>query len=605
MLPPAMAVLDPVAFLRATPPFDHLPQGAFDDAAQSVEIVFHPKGARVASRGAKPLEHLYVIRKGAVRLERDGATLQLLEEGEIFGFTSLITGRATLDVLVEDELLAYRIPKAVFERLLQNASFAGHFATGLGDRLRSSLERGEVAAFQADLSMPLRQLVRQPQWVDADATVQDAARVMRDEGISSVLVRADPPGIVTDTDFRNKVLAVGLPATTPVVDIYSAPLRPLRDDMPIYAAWQYVLQNGGLRHVPVAGSDGILGVVTTTDLLKQTAQGPVAVMKRVERLAGREALPGYASKVAGMSSSLLAGGLDPFVIAGFVARLNDTLITRILRWAEKDLGPPPVPYAWIAFGSEGRMEQTILSDQDNALVYAEDTPEARDYFPRLAERAVGDLLKAGFPRCPGDCMATKWNASVDWWRRQFRSWIEEPRPQSLLQAAIFFDFRPVHGELLLGSLDAELARAGKTPTFLSALAKAALEFRPPAGLLLRLKGASSRVDIKVHGVTPVVALARTYALEVGSRSHATLDRLQDAVRAGLMGQDEYATLAEAYRFVVQLRLREQIRMASESRPLSNVVSFADLSSIERSRLREAFGAITSWQQRAAYHFRVF
>jgi CBS domain-containing protein len=600
-----MAVLDPVAFLRATPPFDRLPEDAFDEAAKSLEIVFYPKGAHIVTHGVKPLEHLFVIRKGAVRLEREGATLQLLEEGEIFGFTSLITGRATLDVIVEDDLLAYRIPKQVFDRLQTNATFAGHFATSLGDRLRNALERREVATFQADLSMPLSQLVRPPQWIEASASVQDAARIMRDEGISSVLVRADPPGIVTDSDFRNKVLAAGLPASTPVVEIYSAPLRPLRDDTPIYAAWQYVLQHGGVRHLPVAKGDDIVGVVTTTDLLKQTAQGPVAVMKRVERLAGRDALPGYASKVAGMSSSLLAGGLDPFVIAGFVARLNDTLITRILRWAEKDMGAPPMPYAWIAFGSEGRMEQTILSDQDNALVYAEETPAAKEYFSKLAERAVGDLIQAGFPRCPGDCMATKWHGSLNWWRRQFREWIEEPKPQSLLQAAIFFDFRPVHGELALDPLDRELDRAGKTATFLSCLAKAALEFKPPAGLLLRLKGSSSKVDIKAHGVTPVVALARAYALEVGSKSHATLDRLQDAVRAGLMGQDEYATVAEAYRFVVQLRLREQIRMASQGKPLSNVVSFADLSSIERSRLREAFSAIDAWQQRAAYHFRIF
>jgi len=600
-----MAVLDPVAFLRATPPFDRLPEDAFDGAARSLEVVFYPKGARLASRGAKPLEHLYVIRKGAVRLEREGTTLQVLEEGEIFGFTSLITGRATLDVVVEDELLAYRIPKAVFDRLQSIAPFAGHFAIGLGDRLRSSLDRGEVATFQADLSMPLGQLVRPPQWVDGAATVQDAARIMRDEGVSSVLVRSDPPGIATDTDFRNNVLAAGLPASTPVVEVCSRPLRPLRDDTPIYAAWQYVLEHGGVSHVPVAKGDAVIGVVTIIDLLKQTAQGPVAVMKRVERLAGREALPGYASKVAGMSSALLAGGLDPFVIAGFVARLNDTLITRILRWAEKDLGPPPVPYAWIAFGSEGRMEQTILSDQDNALVYAEETPEARRYFDALAERAVGDLIQAGFPRCPGDCMATKWHGSLEWWRGQFREWVDDPQPQSLLQAAIFFDYRPVHGELSLEPLDRELARAGRAAKFLTALAKAALEFRPPPGLLLRLRGASSKVDIKAHGVTPVVALARTYALEVGSKSHATLDRLGDAVRAGLLGRDEFATLSEAYRFVVALRLREQIRMASAGKPLTNLVSFADLSSIERSRLREAFGAIASWQERAAYHFRIF
>ena len=600
-----MSVLDPVAFLRATPPFDRLRESEFAEAAKSLEVAFYAKGTRIVTRGVQPLEHLYVIRKGSVRIEREGMTIELLEEGEIFGFTSLITGKANLDVIVEDELLAYRIPKAVFNRLQLNATFAGHFAASLGDRLRSSLDRGEVATFQADLSMPLGKLVRPPQWIEATATVQDAARVMRDEGISSVLVRAEPPGIVTDSDFRNKVLAAGLPASTKLVEIYSSPLRPLRDDTPIYAAWQYVLQHGSLRHVPVSKGDEIIGVVTTTDLLKQTAQGPVAVMKRVERLGGRDDLPGYASKVAGMSSSLLSGGLDPFVIAGFVARLNDTLVTRILRWAEKEMGPPPVPYAWIAFGSEGRMEQTILSDQDNALVYAEDTPGAKEYFGKLSARAVGDLLQAGFPRCPGECMATKWHGSTEWWRLQFREWIEEPRPQSLLQAAIFFDFRPVHGELGLDPLDRELDRAGRTSTFLSSLAKAALEFKPPAGILLRLKGSSSRVDIKFHGVTPVVALARAYALEVGSKSHATLERLQDAVRAGLMGQDEFATIAEAYRFVVQLRLREQIRMASEGKALSNVISFADLSSIERSRLREAFSAISSWQERAAYHFRVF
>ncbi|HVP69071.1 MAG TPA: DUF294 nucleotidyltransferase-like domain-containing protein [Anaeromyxobacteraceae bacterium] len=600
-----MTVPDPVAFLRATPPFDRLPEDAFEDAARSLEVVFYPKGARLASRGARPFEHLYVIRKGAVRLERDGTTLQLLEEGEIFGFTSLITGKATLDVVVEEELLAYRIPKAVFDRLQSNALFAGHFAIGLGDRLRSSLDRGEVSTFQADLSLPLSRLVRPPRWVDASATVQDAARIMRDEGISSVLVRADPPGIVTDTDFRNNVLAAGLPASTPVVAIYSAPLRPLRDDTPVYAAWQHVLEHGGVSHVPVARGTEVVGVVTVTDLLKQTAQGPVAVMKRVERLSDRDALPGYARKVAGMSSSLLAGGLDPFVIAGFVARLNDTLVARILRWAEKELGPPPTPYAWIAFGSEGRMEQTILSDQDNGLVYAEDTPEASAYFQALARRAVDDLIAAGFPPCPGECMATKWRGSLDWWRDQFRGWVDDLRPQSLLQAAIFFDYRRVFGELALDPLDRELSRAGRDAKFLSALAHSALEFRPPPGLLLRLRGASSRVDIKVHGVTPVVGLARTYALEAGSRSHATLDRLEDAVHAGLMGRDEYATLAEAYRFVVALRLREQIRMASTGQPLTNAVSFAELSSVERSRLREAFGAIAAWQERAAYHFRVF
>src|SRR5512146_1635300 len=145
-----MASLDPIAFVRGTPPFDALPAVAFEDAARALEIVFQPAGTRLLSQGGKPSEHLYLIRKGAVRLERDGQTLQVLEEGEIFGFTSLISGKASLDVIVEEDLLAYRIPRREFQALLAHAPFAGHFASGLAERLRVSLERSQVASFQPD-----------------------------------------------------------------------------------------------------------------------------------------------------------------------------------------------------------------------------------------------------------------------------------------------------------------------------------------------------------------------------------------------------------------------------------------------------------------------
>ena len=138
-------------------------------------------------------------------------------------------------------------------------------------------------------------------------------------------------------------------------------------------------------------------------------------MKRVERLGGRDALPGYGQRVTEMASALFAGGLDPVVIAGFVARLNDTLLQRILRWAEADLGPPPCRFAWLAFGSEGRMEQLLLTDQDHALVYEDDTPEAKRYFQAVAEQVNADLVAAGFPRCPGGYMASSWHGPLSAW----------------------------------------------------------------------------------------------------------------------------------------------------------------------------------------------
>ncbi len=595
--------LDPVAFVRQTPPFDGLPEAAFADAARSIEIVFYPSGARVLQRGGTPSEHLYVIRKGAVRIERDGQTLQVLEEGEIFGFTSLISGKATLDVVVEEDLLAYRVPKKQFEALLAHAPFAGHFASGLAERLKYSLERSQVASFQPDLGVPVDSLLRRPPvFVAPEATVGEAARVMAEVRVSSVLVRSDPVGIVTDRDFRRRVLAAGRGPETPVLDVYTAPVTSIASETPVYEAWRILLESK-VHHLPVTRGGQIVGVLSATDLLKHTAAGPVAVMKRVERLGGRDALPGYGTKVTEMASALFAGGLECTVIGGFVARLNDTLLGRILRWAEADLGPPPTPYAWLVFGSEGRMEQTLLTDQDNALVWGDDTPEARTYFAALAARATEDLIAAGFPRCPGGYMATRWLGPLAEWEERFRGWLDQPTAKSLLEASIFFDFRAVHGQLPVTSLEQIVARAKGARVFLAAMAKSALTFRPPGGLLLRLKGESSSFDLKLKGISPIVFLARVYGLESAARSCNTLQRLAAAKDGGLITKDTCDTLGEAYRFLLHVRLREQLRMIAAGLPPTNVIALSDLSTIERSRLRDVFRAIEAWQERASYHYR--
>ncbi|ACL64174.1 putative CBS domain and cyclic nucleotide-regulated nucleotidyltransferase [Anaeromyxobacter dehalogenans 2CP-1] len=599
-----MAALDPVAFVRGTPPFDALPADAFRDAARALEIVFFPTGTRVLERGGTPSEHLYVIRKGAVRLEREGQTLQLLEEGEVFGFTSLISGKATLDVTVEEDLLAYRLPRQEFQALLAYGPFAGHFASGLAERLRNSLERSQVASFQPDLAVPVSTLLRGPAVrIAPAATVGEAARVMAERGVGSLIVDSEPPGIVTDRDFRARVLAQGRGPETPVLDVYTAPLRTVGGDVPVYEAWR-ILLDSGVHHLPITRNGGeIAGVLTATDLLKCTASGPVAVMKRLERLGGRDALPGYGTKVSEMVSALFAGGLEPTVIGGFVARLNETLAGRILRWAEDDLGPPPCPYGWLVFGSEGRKEQMILTDQDNALAWRDDTPEARAYFAAMAERANADLVAAGFPRCPGGYMATRWQGSLAEWEERFRAWLDRPTPQALLEASIFFDFRVAQGSLDPEPLEAIVRRARNARTFLAAMAKSALTFHAPGGLMLRLRSESSKFDLKLKGVSPIVFLARVYGLEAGARSSNTLERLAAAVKAGLIEQDTCDTLSEAYRYILRLRLREQLRTISDGKIPSNVVSMSDLSSIERSRLRDAFRAIEVWQERASYHYR--
>jgi CBS domain-containing protein len=592
--------IDPVAYLRATPPFHALPQELFDAAMATLEIGFYPAGTWLVRVGGPPLERLHVIRTGSVRLERDGQPVQVLEEGETFGYTSLITRQATLDVVVEEDLLAYELPDPEFQRLrAADAGFASHFAVGLAERLRNSLEHSPVVRFQADLSREIGRLVRRPAvWIAEGATVADAARLMRAEGISSVIVRGDTPGIVTDRDFANRVLAEGLGPATPLTQVASRPLRTLPGETPMHEAWTSLLETGA-HHLAVTRGGEIAGVVTANDLLKATAQGPMAVLRQVERLASRAELPGYAEKVAEMDAALLSGGLDAVVIAQLVSRLNDALVARILAWAEADLGPAPAPWALVAFGSEGRREQTLLTDQDNALVWADEGEAARGWFQALGERVSADLEAAGFPPCAAGHMARREGASLAEWTRRFNACIDEPRPHA---AALLFDFRSIGGTLELAPLEAAVSRAQRNPLFLRFLARTAVERQPPGSLGLRLRGGAT-ADLKEQGIFPVVFLARCYGLEVGTPARGTLERLDAAAAAGLVSPEAHEGVGQAYRFLLGLRLRHQLLQLSEGRAPTSVVRLADLSVIERSRLKDAFRAIRRWQERAAYHYR--
>jgi CBS domain-containing protein len=595
--------IDPTAFLRGTPPFDQLPVELFAAASRSLEATFHPAGSRLATKGADPLQHVYVIRKGAVRLERDGETIQLLEEGEMFGVLSLISKQATVDVVVESDLLAYRMPRTVVEGLMKDAGFAGHFAERLADRFKHTLDRSQVATFQADLSIPIGQLVRRkPMIVPTTMSVSEAARLVRKENISSLLVDTDPLSIITERDFSHLVVAAELPPSTPIGQICKRAVRRVAAETPIYEAWALLIDEG-VSHLAIQQGTELIGVVSANALFRSTAQGPVAVLRRVERMVRSDQLPGYSQRVTEMASALLSGGLDAMVVAGFVARLNDALVHRILRWAEAEIGKAPCSYAWIVAGSEGRTEQTLLTDQDNALLYAEESEGNAAYFQRLSERANEDLLSAGFPECPGGYMAKKWNAPIAAFCAKFDHWVNERAMEGVRDAAVWTDFRKVSGELDVGLLQESVARAGRDSFFLSTLAHTALESKPPNSLLLRLRGESSEVNIKAHGITPVVHLARCYALEVGSDRRPTLERLDAAVRAGLMGKDARAHVGEAFQFLNGLRLRLQLRRLAAGLQPSNSVKLSDLSPIERARLKDSFSAVADWQGLASFHYR--
>jgi CBS domain-containing protein len=312
----------------------------------------------------------------------------------------------------------------------------------------------------------------------------------------------------------------------------------------------------------------------------------------------------YAEEIATLVHTLFDSGLAAIRISQIVSSLNDALVKRLVALAADKLGPVPTPFAWIVFGSEGRLEQTLLTDQDNALIFQDDSDSAPAYFADLAKQVVDALIEAGFPPCAGGFMATRWCKPLAAWRELFTDWISLPKPQALLDAAIFFDFRSVAGTLSLDTLEEIVGAAKSERRFLSHLARGALDFYPPLGFFNRLRTDNGKVDLKKSSIAPIVGLARVAALSAGSRERSTLARLDVARESGLvLSAGDAIALAEIFPSLFQLRLRAQLAALAARTPVDHSVRLTDLSALEQRRLKEALviikqiqnGLRTTWQ----------
>jgi CBS domain-containing protein len=596
--------MEPIQFLKAQPPFDRLPPGMLEMLEDGLDIAYHPKDGCILQRGGPPNRYLYVIRKGTVRLERDGQVVQVLEEGECFGYPSLI-GKTSphIDVIAIEDTLLYQIPGDVFDRLMTVREFADFFLVDLSERLRRTAS-SQPLQLGRELGTPVSRLpVSPPVTVRGSITVGEAARLMRERGISSVLVDGDPPGILTDRDLRSRVLAEGRGPATPVADVATRPMRTVDADSTLFETLVFMLEHH-VHHAPLVRDGTITGIVTDTDLLRLYMKSPIYLLRNIERVSLPDDVTRYASELAAMVETMIWGGLSAAQVGPVVSRLNDALVSRFLRLAEDEAGPPPAPYAWIVFGSEGRMEQTLLTDQDNAVVFADEGQAQAAYFSGLAGRAVRGLIAAAFPPCPGGFMATNWCRPLSAWVALFRGWIERPEPRALIEALNFFDFRVAHGSLDLGVLDDILVKAGREQVFMAHLARASLGLTPPLGAFRHIRATEEGVDLKKGGLAPIVSLARLYALEAGCTGRSTLERLEGAAHAGSLSREGADTLAEGFRFLLGLRLREQLRALRAGDTVTNHVRLEHLQPSERQHLKEIFVTVREIQQATAIRYAI-
>lgn len=593
-------------FLSVRHPFDLLEPRELDRVAGTAHLRHHSRGAGIYAFG-EPLEGLYLVLSGRVEItDADGAPISRLGSGGAFGERGLLRdGLAVTNAVALQPTETVILPRAEFDRLRAGeTSFRVFFEPGF----RHSLETGPEPRALGDLTRTrlVDMMTRDPLAVAPDLTVAEAARLMSERGISCLLVVQDDrlAGIVTTRDLTGRVLARGLSGNTAVAEVMTPDPMTLEPQALALDALMLMTRNR-VAHLPVAAGGRAVGIVTHTDLVRCQSVSATLMLRDI---AGRDSVAGLAEVVRGVPrllAQLIGAGARAEAVGRVITAVSDAVTCRLLDLAEAEFGPAPVPWLWAACGSQGRREQSGVSDQDNCLILSDDLkPEHEPYFAALAERVSTGLDACGYTFCPGEMMATnpRWRQPVRVWRGYFQGWIDNPDPMAQMLASVMFDLRPIAGDAsLFDGLQAEtLSRARANGIFVAHMVSNALKHTPPLGLLrglslIRSGEHRNRIDLKLNGVVPVVDLARIYALRREITAVNTRERLVEAREAGEISAAGAHDLIDAYDLISELRLGHQAARVRAGEPPDNFLDPATLSDLERSHLRDAFVAVRTMQ----------
>ncbi len=469
------------------------------------------------------------------------------------------------------------------------------------------------------LHEPVGRLGRDVVRCGLETPIHKLAAMMTARNATAALVETEsgaPAGIVTDRDLRARVVAGKLDARAPARAIMSAPLVTISEHALIYEALMLMEEND-VQHLAVADEDGrIVSVIRNKELIQFQRYGSIVLTREISQAGTPEEVALCCERAPGMVQALMDNGARPRNITHMLSAVCDAAVERFIALGIDELGPPPAAYAFIAMGSHGRLEQTLLTDQDNAIIYAaQDDParqaSAADYFLRLGTKVSDWLVQAGYPACRGGFMASnpRWCQPLPEWKRYFGDWISKAESQELLEFSIFFDFRTVHGD---AGLAHELRRhihgvLSANPGFFPHFARQALMFVPPVRLFggIYLSGGSAEhagmLNLK-DALMPVVDFARLYALRHQVDHTHTLDRIDALLERDVVVQSSRDDITTCYDVIMRLRLQRQLDALKAGQPFDNTIHPRQLRHVDEMLLRQAFSLIAAVQKKINYDF---
>ncbi len=619
-------------FISSIIPFSFLPETELEKIALDFSLVFHPKDTVVFTQGISRIEALHIIQKGATEryyVENNQVTLSSpMCEGDMFGGISMLLNNSISirSLKTTEDTYFYLLPKERFHEICHKyVQFTEYFTDTFGKRMLDRYYASIVAKAIQPADDSLQLLSQQVKNVyhknlvfcDSEMSIQSSAELMSSHKCSSILVQSgnkDFVGIVTDNDLRQKVIAQGLDIKKPVKLIMSSPLKTISSQALIVEALTDMMQEN-VKHLGVTDSeDKVIGIITNKDILTAQGQSPLFLIREISLADSIEDLKHQHDLLPGVIQSLISNGAKPRNITHLVTTISDRILKKIIEFAIEKEGDPPCAFAFMVMGSEGRKEQTLKTDQDNAIIFEDGegtTGKRQEYFLKLGETICTWLDKVGYDFCKGDIMAKnpRWCQPLSIWKSYFLSWIRIAEPDDLLRSSIFFDFRYGYGktELVNELRNYLFSNISEWFGFLRYMADNAQHFKPPIGFfrnfIVESKGEHrDSLDIK-KVMMPILDIARIYALKYGLTETNTQERLYQLYLKKKLSWTTYNELEHAYSFLMQLRLAKQINaiIVEKKRP-NNYINPKKLTKIEQTMLKEIFSRIANMQKEISYEF---
>ena len=489
------------------------------------------------------------------------------------------------------------------------------------ERKRTEEERENfIAELQVSMLFfhkPVKDHIRESIVCGMSTTIENAAGLMVRNNCSSALIASESGeimGIITDHDMRERVIAGGDEISKPVFEIMSSPLITIPDSALIFKAMS-LMQEKNVQHLAVQDKSGkITGVIRNQDILRAQRYCPALLLNEINDAGSIEEIVAAQKRLPRLVKTLTDCGANPNNITSTSTAVSNSIVDKLIRLAIDELGPPPAKFTFMALGSEGREEQTLKTDQDNALIY-EDLPEecrqeTTDYFPRLGEKVCAWLDRAGYAFCNGDVMARnpKFCLPLSKWKEQFKRWITEATPQDFREFNIFFDFRCVYGEM---DFTGELKSYIKTlmhnnAAFFRHFAEDVIQHKPPLGIfgkiVVETSGDKPKTFSIKDAILPIVNFARLYALHNGVDETNTLDRLRILFEKGIINKVDYQEVVVSYNYLMLMRFKHQAMAAGENLPPDNDIDPGQLTSIEKTTLKHTFSRIATIQKKISFDF---